>query len=50
MNARRWLAAFALIAAVGAGFSRETTSNAATPGATGQDATRFSPDPMPVRW
>ena len=39
MNARRWLAAFALIAAVGAGFSRETTSNAATPGATGQDAT-----------
>jgi hypothetical protein len=39
MTARRWLAACALIAAVGAGFSPETTSNAATPGATGQDAT-----------
>jgi hypothetical protein len=33
------LAACALVAAVGAGFSPETTSNAATPGATGQDAT-----------
>jgi hypothetical protein len=39
MNARRWLAACALIAAVGAGLSPETTSNAATPGVTGQDAT-----------
>ena len=39
MNARRWLAACALIAAMGAGFSPETASNAATPGATGQDAT-----------
>ena len=39
MNARPWLAACALIAAVGAGLSPETTSNAATPGATGQDAT-----------
>ena len=39
MNARRWLAACALIAVVDAGFSRETTSTAATPGAVGQDAT-----------
>ena len=39
MNARRWLAACALIAAVGSGLSPETTSNAATPGVTGQDAT-----------
>jgi hypothetical protein len=39
MTVRRWLAACALVAAAGAGFSPETISTAATPASTGQDAT-----------